>query len=157
MEDFITQNALLGLVAAMIMQGIKKSGLPFLQVPNGDTDKLHEWVNRIFSVAMAAMFALGIHYTFHFDSVTGAYDFHFAGTLSGLKEGLWEVTKQWAAQHGMYKLVVSMPEVMGNILQTNSSLLDFVAAQKPAQEVSPVTHTSSSLASTTIHIEGSNK
>lgn len=127
MEDFLSQNVPWGLLVALMMQGLKKSDwFKLLNVPAGPSDKLQERVNRLVSVVAAFIVTLGIHYTWHYDGTN--YELAFTGTVAGLRSGAWEVAKQWGAQHGMYKLVVVLPELLGNI---NTQLLQLNGKDKP--------------------------
>lgn len=115
MEDFVTQNAMLGLVSALLMQAWKHSGLPLMAFPQGSTDKAQERLNRLLSILVAGVIALGIHYTWHYDDHTGQFDIAFHGNAATVTGAVWEWVKQWAAQHGAYKAVVVLPEVLGDI------------------------------------------
>lgn len=111
MEDFITQNGLIALISALLLQGLKKWPL----ITNLGTDKEFEWRNRIASIFTAILATGLIHYEWHFDSHTGAFDLALTGNLHTIGGAFWEVVKQWATQHGMYKTTVVLPELLGNI------------------------------------------
>lgn len=111
MEDFITQNGLIGLICAMALQGLKK----WPKVTSLGTDKEFEWRNRIASIFTAILATGLIHYEWHFDAHTGAFDLAVSGNLHTIGSAAWEVVKQWSTQHASYKAFVVLPELLGNI------------------------------------------
>lgn len=123
MEDWVTQNALLAILASVILQGLKKATwIPFLS-----TEKWSEKRNLIVSILLALITQLGIHYEFHHDVLHGTFELAFTGSWHGIQSGLWEWTKQWLTQHGAYKTTVVLPELLGGIYK---SLLRLEAAAK---------------------------
>jgi hypothetical protein len=135
-EDFVTQNALLGLLTAVVLQGLKKwPAFSWLVVPDGSGDKWNERKNLLVSILAAGLVQVGIHYTWHFEPTTGAFAFGLTGTVAGLKSGVWEWIQQWVAQHGAYKTVIVLPELLGKLNQTNSALLSYLETQTRPQAV----------------------
>ncbi len=111
MEDFITQNGLIGVICALALQGLKK----WPKITTLGTDKEFEWRNRMASIFTAVLATGLIHYEWHFDSHTGAFDVAFHGSLATIGAAGWEVVKQWTTQHMGYKGFVVLPELLGNI------------------------------------------
>src|SRR5262245_22656447 len=65
-------------------------------------------LNRLFSLAVAFIAAIGIHYTF--DAATGTMVITGL-TLPGILHGLWAWFEQFAMQQGVFKVIVQPEEV----------------------------------------------
>jgi hypothetical protein len=121
MDSIYAASPSVALLVAVSMQLLKRSDVfPWI---TRETEKL----NAIISVAAAVISGIGLAVAFDWDQETGKFALGFTGNAYDLLHLAMHAPLQWAQQHGIYKLLIALPEAAGETRDLQRQILNALA------------------------------